>query len=96
VTRSVIRHVDHTIGLDPHAERDMEDLSCTSCDWTAGGLPFSDLQQQAMKHAGAEKHYGFRQVTTNYWRVVRHDQDLAPQLSVPVVPRGQVEPPERA
>jgi hypothetical protein len=42
-----------------------------------------------MKHAGAEKHYGFRQVTTNYWRVVRHDQDLADQLSVPVVSRGE-------
>jgi hypothetical protein len=88
VTRSVIRHVDHTIGLDPHAERDMEDLECTSCDWKAGGIPFGDLQEQALKHAGAEKHYGFRQVTTNYWRVVRHDEDLAIQLSVPVVSRG--------
>ncbi|MGW0626114.1 DUF7848 domain-containing protein [Streptomyces sp. NPDC002758] len=96
MTRSLFRHVDHAIGLDPHAERDMEDLECTSCDWKVGGLPFADLQEQAIKHAGAEKHYGFRQITTNYWRVVRHDEDLATQLSVPVATGGEVEPPEQA
>jgi hypothetical protein len=101
VVKSVYRHVDHSIHLDPHAGRDMEDLECTGCDWTANGggegLPFEQIQDAAMRHTGATGHSGFRQTTTNYWRVVRHDGDIATQLSVPVVPTlGQVEPPERA
>ncbi|MFF1701200.1 hypothetical protein [Streptomyces sp. NPDC058252] len=82
--RAVIRHVDHSIGLDPHADRDMEDLACTTfeCGWKVSGQDFGELQDAAMKHSGEKQHFGFRQVTTNYWRVVRHDQDVAEQLRV--------------
>ncbi|RZU36052.1 hypothetical protein EV284_3539 [Streptomyces sp. BK022] len=84
------RYIEHSIGLDPQAERDMEDMECTGCDWTANGggegLTFDQIQEAALKHAGATGHRGFRQTTTNYWLVVRHDQDVASQLSVPAVP----------
>jgi hypothetical protein len=66
----------------------MEDLECLGCDWTANGggqgLTFQQILDAAMKHTGATGHSGFRQITTNYWRVVRHDEEIAPQLSVPV------------
>lgn len=97
MSRSVLRFVDYSIGLDPHAERDMEEMACTSCSEGSGCLPFAEVQEWAIRHTAQTGHTGFRQVTTNYHRVVRHDQDLAPQLSVPVVSMpGQVEPPERA
>ncbi|MER5754417.1 hypothetical protein [Streptomyces sp. NPDC002088] len=101
VVRAMYRHLEHSIYLDPNAERDLEDVECTGCDWTAGGggaglgLTFPQIQDAVLKHTGATGHSGFRQVTTNYWRVVRSGQDVATQLSVPVVPTpGQVEPPE--
>ncbi|MFE9525116.1 hypothetical protein [Streptomyces sp. NPDC006631] len=95
--KSLYRFVDYSIGLDPHAERDMEEMACTTCGDLSGCLPFGETQDWAIQHAAKTGHTGFRQVTTNYHRVVRNDRDLAPQLSVPAVfTPGQVVPPERA
>jgi hypothetical protein len=86
--RAVLRYVEHSIGLDPHAERDAEGLECTDCPWVASGAgvdrSFEELLDRAIKHTGATGHTGFRQTTTNLWRVVRTDKDLVKQLSVPV------------
>jgi hypothetical protein len=86
--RAVIKHMEHSIYLDPNARRDIEDLECTDCDWTTEGegrsLSFQQLLDLAMKHTGSTGHSGFQQTTTNFWRVVREDQDTATQLSVPV------------
>lgn len=93
----VFRFVDYSIGLDPHSDRDMEEMACTSCGDESGCASFDDIAKWAINHTARTTHTGFRQITTNYHRVVRQDQDPAPQLSLPVDPtRGQVDLPEGA
>jgi hypothetical protein len=84
-TKSLYRFVNHSIGPEPAAEKDMEEMACTSCDETSGCLPYEQCQEWALKHAGRTAHFGYRQTTTNYHRVVRHDDGPpeAPALSVP-------------
>jgi hypothetical protein len=84
-TKALYRFVDHSIGPEPTAEKDMEEMACTSCDETSGCLPYDQCQEWALRHAGRTAHFGYRQTTTNYHRVVRHDDGPpeAPALSVP-------------
>jgi hypothetical protein len=93
----VFRFVDYSIGLDPNTSRDMEEMECTSCGDPSGCDSFDNIVKWAINHTARTGHSGFRQITTNYHRVVRHDQDLASQLSPPVGPtHGQVDLPEGA
>lgn len=71
--KSVFRYVTHSIGLDPAAERDMEEMFCTSCPESSGCVSIDDARDWAMRHTGRTKHDGFRLETTNYYRVTRHD-----------------------
>jgi hypothetical protein len=73
VVKSVSRFVNHSIGPEPQAERDMEEMGCTTCDEVSGCLPYDECQMWALKHAGRKAHFGFRLITTNYYRVVRHE-----------------------
>jgi hypothetical protein len=95
VVKSVSRFVNHSIGLEPQAERDMEEMECTTCSESSGCLPFDECQTWALKHAGRKSHFGFRLTTTNYYRVVRHE-DGPPEPPAPLVPSpGRAEPAER-
>uniref|UniRef100_A0AAU3I9H9 DUF7848 domain-containing protein n=1 Tax=Streptomyces sp. NBC_01393 TaxID=2903851 RepID=A0AAU3I9H9_9ACTN len=69
--KALYRYVDHEIGLDPAAERDMEEMFCTSCPEGSGCIPIADAQDWAMRHTGSTGHTGFRLQTTNYYRVIR-------------------------
>jgi hypothetical protein len=71
--KAVFRYVTHSIGLDPAAERDMEEMFCTSCPESSGCVSIDDARDWAMRHTGRTKHDGFRLETTNYYRVTRHD-----------------------
>jgi hypothetical protein len=71
--KAVFRYVTHSIGLDPAAERDMEEMFCSSCPESSGCVSIDDARDWAMRHTGRTKHDGFRLETTNYYRVTRHD-----------------------
>jgi hypothetical protein len=74
--KSVWKYVMHSIDLDPAAERDMEEMFCTSCPEQSGCVSLDDARDWAMKHTGRTKHTGFRLQTTNYYRVTRHEEPL--------------------
>lgn len=95
MTTARYRFVNHSIFPEPSAERDMEEMECTSCPETSGCLPYAECQTWALKHAGRTAHFGFRLLTTNYFRVVRHE-DGPPEAPALLVPNpGQVEPAEQ-
>jgi hypothetical protein len=87
VKRAVYRFVTHSIALEPGAERDMEEMFCTSCPESSGCVSLDDARDWAMKHTGLKaEHTGFRLETTNYYRVIRHDESPPSQALTPTRP----------
>jgi hypothetical protein len=72
--RALYKFVTHSISLDPQAERDLDEMECTTCHLTSGVVKkLDDGRDWAMQHTGQTHHTGFRLTTTNHYRVTRHE-----------------------
>ncbi|MET9206663.1 hypothetical protein ACIQIG_17910 [Streptomyces bacillaris] len=78
MTRSLVRHVQHTIVQHPDTDVTYE-AECLSCKWSA--TPSTDAAQvdvECLSHAGRSNHRGFRRVVTGFAFVVREGEDPKP------------------
>lgn len=78
MTRSIVRHVPHTIR--PHPDSTPRFVAaCQRCAWTA--VPSAEskvVDEQCLTHAGRSNHRVFRRTVSDVAYVVREGENPAP------------------